>query len=78
MLRVVPCLFCTFPQAESESVERKTKTDPPDKKDKRPAGLERQRSLFLRGKPLAFESLVPLCLVYLNFTEQISASDGAI
>lgn len=63
---------------ESESVERKTKTDPPDKKGKGPAGLERQRSLFLRGEPLAFESLVPQCLVYLNSTDHISASDGAI
>ena len=78
MLRVVSCLFCAFPQAESESAERKKKTDPLDKKDKRPAGLERQRSLFLRGEPLAFESLDPLCLVYLNSTEHISASDGAI
>lgn len=77
-LRVVPCLSYAFPHVESESVERKMKTDAPDKKDKEPVGLERQRSLFLRGKPPAFESLVPPCLVYLNSTEHISASDGAI
>ena len=50
------CLLYAFPHVESESIERKMKIAPLDKQRQKAIW---SRSPFLRGEPLASQSLIP-------------------